>query len=140
MILSGIFIKYLNRFDSFIYDLIFNIYLSTSKDFYYESCLFWNVEMFELVFIWVNIDCEIVSIFLGGIDASTHFFRSWNNTSPVDDFYSGTKAALAGGTTMISKFQLMFSLWLVRSRKRIASKLDFESLERLKTHWLIIFI
>lgn len=34
MILSGIFIKYLNRFDSFIYDLIFNIYLSASKDFY----------------------------------------------------------------------------------------------------------
>lgn len=73
----------------------------------------------------MNIECEIVYVFLGGIDASTHFFRSWNNTSPVDDFYSGTKAALAGGTTMISEFQSMFSLWLAESLKKNCFKAGF---------------
>ncbi|XP_064196759.1 dihydropyrimidinase-related protein 5b [Anguilla rostrata] len=37
----------------------------------------------------------------GGIDTSTHLQESFMNATTVDDFYSGTKAALAGGTTMV---------------------------------------
>ncbi|XP_036405465.1 dihydropyrimidinase-related protein 5b [Megalops cyprinoides] len=37
----------------------------------------------------------------GGIDTSTHLQQSFMNATTVDDFYSGTKAALAGGTTMV---------------------------------------
>ncbi|XP_028294498.1 dihydropyrimidinase-related protein 5a isoform X2 [Gouania willdenowi] len=37
----------------------------------------------------------------GGIDTSVHLEESFMNAVTADDFYSGTKAALAGGTTMV---------------------------------------
>jgi len=40
----------------------------------------------------------------GGIDTHTHLESFFMGTRTSDDFYSGTKAALAGGTTTISKY------------------------------------
>ena len=51
--------------------------------------------MYVLIIRCLNSNC------LGGIDAQTHMQLPLNGQVAIDDFYSGTRAAVAGGTTMI---------------------------------------
>ena len=48
------------------------------------------------------IDASGKYVMPGGIDTHTHMQLPFMGTVAVDDFYTGTRAALAGGTTMIS--------------------------------------
>ncbi|XP_056151623.1 dihydropyrimidinase-related protein 5a [Lampris incognitus] len=47
------------------------------------------------------IDASDKLVLPGGIDTSVHLQESFMNATTADDYYSGTKAALAGGTTMV---------------------------------------
>ena len=48
-----------------------------------------------------TIDATGKYIMPGGIDMNVHLQRPGFGTQTIDDFYQGTKAALAGGTTMV---------------------------------------
>ena len=50
------------------------------------------------------VDCSGKLLFPGFIDAHTHFDLDVCNTTTADDFYSGGRAALRGGTTMVIDF------------------------------------
>ncbi len=78
----------------------------TATDSYYADI---RIEGEKIVAIGSDItqsDDEVISakgsyIFPGGIDSHTHFGLDVGSTVTADDFYSGTKAAIVGGTTTI---------------------------------------
>lgn len=47
---------------------------------------------------------EVNYILPGGIDTHTHLQTQFMNAQTVDDYYNGTRAAIAGGTTTIMNF------------------------------------
>lgn len=53
----------------------------------------------------------------GGIDANTNLHAPQKGLNPIDDFYQGTRAAVFGGTTMISQF-ITNNLSMLLSRLR----------------------
>lgn len=59
----------------------------------------------------------------GGIDPHTHFELEMMGAKTADDFYKGTRAAVAGGTTTISKFlPLIFFIPLFETNIHIIIK------------------
>lgn len=53
---------------------------------------------------FLTLDVAGMFIMPGGIDPNTHLDYTYKNIKTVDDFYYGTRAAVAGGTTMIMDF------------------------------------
>ncbi|CAF2342524.1 unnamed protein product [Rotaria sp. Silwood2] len=52
-----------------------------------------------------TIDATGKYVMPGGIDTQTHLELQFMGTRTVDDFYTGTKAAIAGGTTTIRMYK-----------------------------------
>ncbi|XP_076371139.1 dihydropyrimidinase-like isoform X2 [Tachypleus tridentatus] len=65
-----------------------------------------------------TIDAKGKLVIPGGIDTNTHFQYPTMGTRAVDDFYHGTKAALAGGTTMIMDFVVETTSSLLESYEK----------------------
>lgn len=53
-----------------------------------------------------TVDCKDLLVLPGAIDPHTHLDAQMMGTTTADDFYTGTRAALAGGTTTIIDFAL----------------------------------
>ncbi|XP_035774760.1 dihydropyrimidinase-like isoform X2 [Anopheles albimanus] len=75
-----------------------------------------------------TIDAAGKLVIPGGIDPHTHFQLEFGGTVSVDDFYKGTKAAVAGGTTTILDFVLpkkgeslleAYDAWRVRADPKV---------------------
>ncbi len=82
----------------------------------------------------VAADCTGKLLFPGFIDAHTHFDLDVCNTTTADDFYSGGRAALRGGTTMVIDFacpnkgeslQYGLDLWHKKADGRTACDYSF---------------
>ncbi len=80
------------------------------------------------------VDCTGLLLFPGAIDAHTHFDLDVANTTTADDFRSGSRAALRGGTTTVIDFacpnkgeslQYGLELWHKKAQDRCACDYGF---------------
>ena len=80
------------------------------------------------------VDCTGKLLFPGFIDAHTHFDLDVCNTTTADDFYTGGRAALRGGTTLVIDFacpnkgetlQYGLDLWHKKADGRTACDYSF---------------
>ena len=72
-----------------------------------------------------TIDANGYYILPGGIDTHTHMNATFMGATTADDFYSGTRAALAGGTTTIMDFVMtQRGHSLIETFKRYRSQSD----------------
>ena len=58
----------------------------------------------RLLIFWRLVKQFFVGHVYKGVDASTYFEYFTSGTRTADDFFSGTKAAISGGTTTISNW------------------------------------
>ena len=80
------------------------------------------------------VDCTGLLLFPGAVDAHTHFDLDVANTTTADDFRTGTRAALRGGTTAVVDFacpnkgeslQYGLELWHKKAEGRAACDYGF---------------
>ncbi|GBR51141.1 dihydropyrimidinase [Neokomagataea thailandica NBRC 106555] len=86
------------------------------------------------------VDAHGLLVMPGGIDPHTHMEMPFMGTTSSDDFYTGTAAGLAGGTTSIIDFvipevgQSLFGAWREWRRKAEKSATDY-GFHVAVTHW-----
>ncbi len=78
-----------------------------------------------------TIDAESCLIMPGGIDPHTHLEMPFMGTTTADDYASGTRAALSGGTTMVVDFcipshgQKLMDAWADWDRRSATAATDY---------------
>lgn len=60
----------------------------------------------RIIDVRANSTSEVNYVLPGGIDTHTHLATQFMNSTTVDDYYNGSKAALAGGTTTFINFAM----------------------------------
>ncbi len=78
-----------------------------------------------------TVDAEGCLVMPGGIDPHTHLEMPFMGTTTADDYASGTRAALAGGTTMVVDFcipshgQKLMDAWADWDRRSATAATDY---------------
>src|SRR6478735_4275868 len=87
-----------------------------------------------------TVDAEGCFVFPGGIDPHTHLSMPFMGTTTADDWESGTRAALSGGTTMVVDFcipgngQPLMDAWADWDRRSAKACTDY-SYHMCITYW-----